>query len=391
MIGAVAVAAIFPGNTAWAAPTYNNALAPLKAMFWEKCNVPAESGHPAVDLNGAKLSDDAMIPSKQHSSNEFAVQVCEILNFTDKVCTRGATVCEVDKSTKETLEVYGFIDTISTSWDSEALVMNMVGGDCKENPQSKLHTRIYFLCDKDAKAGEITLRDESQFGCYVEFEYKTVHACGAASTSTTPSSGTAKYKCDNGRCVDGGDTGVPKETCEQICTPSDTKWACVMGTNGPECRESGAGNHTSQPACEEKCVRTYKCEGYECTAVLDGSGTSLKECEDSCKKPTDPTYLCKQGVCEEQHDGAGVSKDVCEQICGAPPADKYKCEHNECIKAETGGITKEECAQICDPAPAGKYKCEHGACVKADEGGVDIDVCKQICGGSKPPFMLASL
>ena len=64
-------------------------------------------------------------------------------------------------------------------------------------------TKVHFrgATAAETAAETITLRDESAYGCYVEFDYPTVHACGgpAPPPSPPPPAGD-KYKCHEGEC-----------------------------------------------------------------------------------------------------------------------------------------------------------------------------------------------
>lgn len=357
----------------------------MTKMLNSLCDVPASGDHGAVDLNPTALDKDLRIPSHAYDKLEFVIQVCKKLKYTDSICTDGASICEFNKTAKVSTEVYGFSDSITTEWEDEKLVMTMTGGPCNANKLEHTHSKIFFSCAAN-NSMPITIAQESRFGCFVQLNYPTTHAC-----PVSPTPPPTKYACIDGVCTEAS-SGADKDTCEAVCgepTPKPPSYKCsTEGGNPPQCviDTDHDGEGTSFIECNKTCFRTWKCEGSECTAVLDGSGTSLSECISTCDAPP-AKYECKKGKCVEAKKG-GTTKDVCESVCEPPVPKKYKCDHGMCVEAE-GGVPKPTCESICEGPttvtttinPSTLYVCHEGTCEPSatPDHGISYEECKSVC------------
>eukprot|EP00040_Diaphanoeca_grandis_P038382 m.256396 g.256396 ORF g.256396 m.256396 type:complete len:401 (-) comp34342_c0_seq1:104-1306(-) len=368
----------------------------LEKVLSGLCDVAASGGHPAMDLNKVTFPADAHVVSKAYPSSEFIVQICKELEFTDSVCKTGSAVCEYDTVSKATSDVYAFADTVTTAWVDDKLLMTMTGATCSADKDQHTQTKISFICA--AKDAGLRLVAESKFGCYVEFELATTHACGGAET-TPPSS--ALYTCSEGTCHLSS-TGVPRATCESICDgpthPPGSTFKCVDDDDDiePVCVLDDSGTYPNKTSCDQKCAPTFICREGECTAVLDGSGGSLDYCMMECKGPVEDEYKCAGGRCELTLEG-GVSKELCEAVCGEAQNKTYKCEANQCKpKPEGGGVSKEVCKSICEEVttvatttvPETTYICVDSVCQISETPGKGISKadCMVVCE-VKPAFM----
>eukprot|EP00039_Didymoeca_costata_P018892 m.335425 g.335425 ORF g.335425 m.335425 type:complete len:429 (-) comp17591_c0_seq1:105-1391(-) len=363
--------------------------------FADLCNIPKEGTHPAVDLSALKGTKDYSVPSYAAPSEVYKFQLCGELEFQDSVCTKGASVCEVFVNDTGR-EVYGFSDSIKLQWmeDSDVLEMIMTGNpSCKKSPTLSTTTKFFFTCDKDATTPKISLKDESELGCFVEIDIATDVLCGG--------SGGDLYKCADGKCVESA-AGIPKTQCEAVCEgPDEDQYEC----NGGKCSKTANGPFPSQEKCMEDCA-LYACVGGECVpkeggssyvsclqscpadtkyscvdkkCVEDEKGTSKETCEADCDK--DVLYDCEQDQCVVTTNGKGVNKTVCEALCGGGADKKYHCVNEVCEETTGTGTSKELCEASCEKPPE-RYKCTQGQCEPVTGGGgVDKEDCEKLCGG----------
>jgi len=329
------------------------------------CNVGAANGHPAVDLNKASFAADAHIASEAYEKNEFISQICKPLDFTDEVCVTGTAICDYDTDTKKGIGVYGFADSVKTSWEDDKLVMTMTGGTCV-NTNEKNTAKITFSCA--TKEVPLKLIAESQFGCYVEFALATNAVCGGTPNPPPPPPG-----------------------------PPGQHFKCMVedDDNEPTCVQDDTGVYPNKTSCDSHCTRSYICREGECTAVLDGTGGSLDYCMMECDEPTEDLYKCAASECVIAEDG--VSKELCDAVCGAEQEKKYKCQGNKCKESSDGtGVSKDVCKSICDDVstttvPPTTYICEDSKCnVSPTAGkGITLAECQVVCEAAQPAFMYA--
>lgn len=135
--------------------------------------------------------------------------------------------------------------------------MSMTGSPaCTIDPQRESISKIFFHCDETEKL-KPALRAESEYGCFVEIDFPTVHACNSSTPST--------YKCVAGKCEKAAG-GLPLGQCEQVCgagpsptpspppPPAPTRYACESG----KCAVSKEGEFPSEAQCVSTCKPAQK-------------------------------------------------------------------------------------------------------------------------------------
>ena len=122
----------------------------------------------------------------------------------------------------------------------------------------------------EATSPVLSVREESFYGCYVEFNVKTALMCKGPSPPPTPTpppspppsppspppsppppppSPEATYKCINDKCVE-APGGIGKDLCEGFCVPdSPTLYKCTED----KCVESTTGKGVDKAVCEQIC------------------------------------------------------------------------------------------------------------------------------------------
>ena len=216
------------------------------------------------------------------------------------------------------------------------------GGKCTANEEVYTTTKIYFSCATASSAGAETLklRDESAYGCYVEFDYPTVHACGATPPPPPAPPAGDKYKCHEGECSKTGHRSRnghplyalpplparlphPSARTNVLSGRGLLRLVCTTAPLSPRARSiSGkcavaAEGGVPKDTCESLCggppppppprPTSFNClvgpSGPTCEGAENGNYTSEPKCLSECHR----TWLCKSGECEAVIDGSGVS------------------------------------------------------------------------------------
>eukprot|EP00729_Bicosta_minor_P013052 gene13052-27901_t len=342
----------------------------MASPMYSKCLIPADDAHQEVDLNVLMGTSDKIIvnppvyfsvhntkhftfQSKSSSTYSYHLNVCGETNLQNGGCSAGNSLCEV-KDGVDGLDSYGFIDTITTAWEGDTLVI------------------------------------EDYYKCNVEIEYNTPIACGHAEK---------KYNCVANQCVADADGKFPSAAdCLTGCgappppPPSPTGFVCDDVKH--MCVESAGGNYPSLDDCAKKCDAPagngYSCNGttFQCVAKEGGQYVDQADCQKNCA-PWVRHYQCYNGKCVRNSIGKFPSPDACQSVCGQVPASTWSCgPDNTCTEDEKGSYhTEAQCQDGCGSETL--YACNDAkaTCEVSNFGIADKATCDTACSGSATGFM----
>lgn len=284
-----------------------------------------EEGHPLVNLSSLHNTvQDYKVVSSSNPAYTYYFNLCGETVFQDSICSEGSTVCEIKNLAAQ--DVYGYVDTISLSWQGSMLVMKMVGEpECPFNKLIPYTSEVDFICSGESR---FQLKTENYYQCALQFEYYTPLVCGGDPPVPPP----------------------PSPPAPNPPPPDGSRYSCYSNFS---CHVTVDGAFGDQTECQATCTpfqKHYTCFNQRC--VSDSRGTYIGEasCLAECAPPVESKYTCGDDyTCTEDASGSFPSEADCELNCHDPSATLWHCDDStgKCVVASEGFPSEEYCNSIC--------------------------------------------
>lgn len=117
-------------------------------------------------LTNATSDYVAVDGSRYDGQYEYVFNICRQIDYVadNGKCPEGTGMCELDRSTGEALEVYGYYNTMEWGTDQMGVrYIHMTGPECGEDGADAASARVYLVCDYDAESPEVWVVNEDLY------------------------------------------------------------------------------------------------------------------------------------------------------------------------------------------------------------------------------------